>query len=135
LFAHHYSTRGKAYEDFYCLSPVGIRAAFPTPALLRRLPAGQRSRYRGRIVLLLTSDRHYALRGVRPGTRLSRVARRLGVWPVITVGPNNWYILKDGANRGVFKVRRGIIQEIGLANYRFTRTYPVARHFFLDLLV
>jgi hypothetical protein len=112
----HSSTRGRQYFDFFCLKPIGIRAAYPSPALLRRIPRKQRRALKGKIVLLLTSDHLYALRGVHPDTKLSKVARRLRVGPRIRVGLNDWYLAPNGSSIGVLKVRHGLIEEVGLAN-------------------
>ncbi len=94
----HSSTRGRVVWDFFCLKPIGIRAAYPSAALLRGVPRKQRTRYENRIVLLSTSDRLYALRGVRPGTRLSKVARKLRVGRRIRIRAQR---LVPGAQRRV----------------------------------
>ena len=119
--------------DFFCLKPIGIRAAYPSPAMLRELPRRMRGRFRNRIVLLLTADKRYALRGVRPGARLRRVARRLHVGRRIRIGLNDWYLCPDGRSRGVLKVRHGVIEEVGIAEHRFTRNRKADRRF-LSLL-
>jgi hypothetical protein len=119
-----WSTRGFRYKDFFCLSPIGIRDAYITPALARTLPARQRRGAQGRIVLLLTSNAHYSLRGVRPGTRLTRKVRRhLRTSRPYRVGVNTWYLTADGKNPGLIKVRRGYIEEIGLVDARFTHGF------------
>ncbi len=75
----HWSTRGYRYMDFFCLNPIGIRAGYPSSALLRGRSAKERRRVQGRIVLALTASPRYALRGVRPGARLFRGATGLGL--------------------------------------------------------
>jgi hypothetical protein len=114
------STRGRKYMDFFCLKPVGIRAAYPSPAMLRPLAKKVRGKLQGRIVLLLTSDRLYALRGVRPGARLSKVAHKLHAGRRIRIGLNDWYVFRNGPSIGVLKVRKGIIEEIGIADKRLS---------------
>jgi len=126
----HASTRGRRYMDFFCLKPIGIRAAYGYPRMLR----AKRGALNGKIVLLLTADRRYALHGVKPGTRLSRVARRLRVGKRIQIGANAWYITPNGVSHGVLKVVRGVIQEVGIANRRLTANYRAARRF-LSLLL
>ena len=130
----HTTTRGRRFMDFYCLKPIGIRAAFGYPKLLSKLPRAQRRALSGESVLLLTADRKYALRGVKPGARLSKVARRLHVSKRIRIGANDWYVLPNGASRGVLKVRHGVIEEIGIANKRLTGSYTAAKRF-LGLLI
>ena len=125
-----YSTRGRRSWDFFCLRPIGIRAAYGSRAMVRGLRRAERRRLEGHVVLLSTSDRHYALRGVRPGTRLARVRRRLHVSRVIRIGANDWYIVPLGHHgRGVLKVRHGVIEEIGIANAQLTRSFSAARRF------
>jgi hypothetical protein len=116
-----FSTRGRTYFDFYCLSGGGLRAGFA--------PHG---RLRGRAVLLLTSDRFYAYRGVRPGSSLAAARRRLRVGRGYPVGLNTWYVVRGarGAASGVFKVRNGEVQEVGLATRALTATPALARAFF-----
>ena len=125
----HSSTRGRRYMDFFCLKPVGIRAAYPSPAMLRGLTRKVRGRLSGRIVLLLTSDRLYALRGVRPGARLSKVGRRLHVGRQIRIGLNDWYLAPNGRSIGVLKVRHGVIEEIGIADLGLTAKRRTAVRF------
>ena len=125
----HYSLRHRRYMDFYCLKPIGIRASYPSPAMLRTLSKKQRRRVEGRIVIALTADRHYALRGVRPGTKLARVARRLKVGHRFPVGLNVWYLTPNGSSHGVLKVRHGIIEEVGIADKGLTGSLRARRRF------
>jgi hypothetical protein len=119
--------------DFFCLSPIGIRVAYPTPALLGTLSPAERRRVQGRIVLALTADPRYSLHGVRPGTRLASVARRLGTGRRFTVGLNDWYLTPNGPSHGVLKVRNGIIEEIGIADERLTSDARATRRFLQTL--
>jgi uncharacterized protein len=123
------SARGHRYMVFYCLSPNGIRAGFPSARLLRLLPRAQRGRARGTAVLALTANRHFALDGVRPGTRLAAAARRLRAGRPFALGANRWYLTGSGSVRGVLKVQHGVIEEIGIAEARFARRPTAARTF------
>jgi hypothetical protein len=123
------TTRGRRYQDYFCLRPSGIRVEYPSVGLLRSLPTAQRGRLSGRVVVALTADRRYVLRGVRPGTRLRTVAKRLKVGRAYHVGLNFWYLPPDGRVSGVLKVRHGRIEEVGIADRRFTRSREVARRF------
>ena len=125
----HSSTRGRKTWDFFCLKPIGIRAAYGSRAMLSRLGRAQRRALLGKIVFISTSDRLYALHGVKPGTRLSTVARKLHVSRRIKIGLNDWYVLPNGSSRGVLKVRHGVIEEVGIANRRLAGTYAAARRF------
>jgi hypothetical protein len=123
------STRGRRYMDFFCGYAGGIRVGYPSPRLLRTLPRRERNGLRGRAILILTASRHYALHGVRPGSRLAPVARRLHAGTGFQVGLNRWYLTPDGPSRGVLKVRHGVIEEIGIANRRLTDSRGAGRRF------
>ncbi|HEY1590480.1 MAG TPA: hypothetical protein VGF81_01710 [Solirubrobacteraceae bacterium] len=129
----HSSTRGRRYMDFFCLKPIGIRAAYPSPAMLRGLKRNVRGQVSGRIVVLLTSDRLYALRSVKPGALLSKVARRLHVGRRIRIGLNDWYLLPNGRSIGVLKVRHGVIEEVGIADKRLSYRSHAGKQFLSTL--
>ncbi|MFZ0040664.1 MAG: prolyl oligopeptidase family serine peptidase [Solirubrobacteraceae bacterium] len=123
-------TRGRRYMDFFCPARRSIRAGYPSPKLQRPLPRATRRRVKGRVVLLLTANTHFALRGVRPGARLSKSRRKLHPGKVFYVGRNQWYLTPNGSSRGVLKVRHGVIDEIGIADSRLTRGRKASRRFF-----
>jgi hypothetical protein len=120
LYAHWSTRSGRDDMDFFFVCPKGIRAGYPSARLLRTLSKHERHAVRGRVVFLLTANRRYALRGVRPATRLARVARRLHAGRPFRIGANTWYVVRDGSSRGVLKVRHGVILEIGIANRQLT---------------
>ena len=127
-------TGGRRYMDFFCSAPVRIRVGYASPGVLHGLSRGQRRRTLGRVVLALTANPHYSLRGVRPGTQLRKVARRLRVGKGFQIGMNWWYLVANGRSRGLFKVHGGVIQEIGIADARLTRTRRTARTFLASFL-
>jgi hypothetical protein len=117
-----YSSRGRRYMDFYCLrGGLGIRGGYPSPALLRHLKGKTQRALNGRLVLLLTANRHYALHGVRPNAKLTKmVARKLHAGRRYRVGKNDWYVTPNGSTHGIIKVVHGRIQEVGTADKRVT---------------
>ncbi len=115
-----WSTRGRRYMEFYCVTPIGIRAGYPSNALLRSLSRKLRRAVQGRAVLLLTANRHYALRGVRPGARLSKVRKRLKIGRGYRIGLNTWYLTPNGASHGLVKVQHGVIEEVGNVDKQLT---------------
>ena len=123
-------TTSKGLDDFCLFGGWGIHAGYPSTKLLRTLSASERTRVKGRIVLAMTSDPYYALDRARPGMRLKRVAKRLGIGKAFHIGRYEWYIAPGVASRGVLKVRNGIIQEIGIANKKLTQGRG-AQHRFL----
>ena len=84
---------------------------------------------RNRAVLILTVNKHYAIKGVRPGSRLSAARHRLAFGRPFHVGLNNWYLAPDGKMRAVLKVRHGKIIEIGIASKPLTDTRVSAAQF------
>jgi hypothetical protein len=116
-----FSIRGRRYMDFFCLVGSGIRTGYPSPRLLASVSRAERRRVRGRVVLALTSDRFYALRGIRRGARLASVARKLRTGKRFHIGLNYWYLAPNGPSRAVLKVRHGIIEEIGIADKHLTQ--------------
>ena len=126
------SNRGRRYMDFFCLTPNGVRVGYPSPKLLRTVTRRERRREQGKVVLALSANPHYALRGVRPGARLAAVARRLKTGAAFHIGLNYWYLARNGASTGVLKVRHGIIEEVGIADKRLTRGRRAALRFLRD---
>jgi hypothetical protein len=117
----HWSTRSRRDDmDFFFICPKGIRAGYPSAALLRSLSGRERRAVKGRVVILLTANRHYALRGVKPATRLAKVRGRLHIGRGYKLGLNTWYLVSDGSSRGVLKVRHGVILEVGIADKQLT---------------
>jgi hypothetical protein len=110
----HSATHGRHNMDFFCLTPIGIRVAYPSAPVLRALSRSARRRDRGKVVLALTANRYYALHGVRPGAGLARVSRRLRLGRPFHIGKNFWYVGKMGAPRAIVKVRHGEVQEVGI---------------------
>jgi hypothetical protein len=123
------STRGRRDMDFFCLSGSGIRAGYASPGLSRTLARRLRGRVRGRVVLALTANRHFALAGIRPGAMLPTARRRLRLSRRFVVGRNTWYLATPGSLLGVLKVRRGRVEEIGIADSRLTGTRAATRRF------
>ncbi len=78
---------------------------------------------------MLSSNRHYSLAGVRVGTRLARVAKRLHASRGFRIGLNTWYLVPGSGARAVLKVRHGIIEEIGIADRRLTHDRRAAGRF------
>jgi hypothetical protein len=121
-----WSTGGRRYWDYFCFSPVGTRAGYPSPALLRLLPRKQRKGAAGRIIFILSDNHRYVLRGVHPGMRFTkRLARRLHLGRGFRLGPSSpgtWYVLAGKPSAGLIEVHAGKIQGVGLADPRFIKS-------------
>jgi predicted acyl esterase len=123
------STRHHQYMDFFCVRPNPIRVGYASPKLVTAAPRRERHGLRGRVVLILTANPHYALHGVRPNTRLAKVARKLHVRRAFHVGLNFWYLAPNGTSTGILKVRHGRIEEIGVATKSVTWSRAIARRY------
>jgi hypothetical protein len=121
------SARGFKDKDFFCLTPEGIRVGFGSSKLLRSLPRSQRRRYSDRVVWISTSNPIYAIHGIRAGATLAAARKRLHLGKAIHIGLNYWYLATDGASTAVLKVRKGIAEEIGIANKQLTHTRKAQR--------
>ena len=123
------SNRGKRYEDFFCLAPIGVRVGYASPKLLRSIPRGQRGRFRNRVVWISTANRRYSAAGIRPGARLKAAKRRLHLGRGIQVGLNRWFFGMAEAATVLVKVRHGRVEEIGIAVRQLTGSGTEQRRF------
>jgi hypothetical protein len=123
------SRQGRRYEDFFCLTPLGVRVGYASPKLLGILRPATRSHFRGRVVWISTSNTHYAIDGVRAGVSVARARRTLRLGKVFVVGRNDWYLAPTGAATAILKARHGVVQEVGLASAKLTQNRAAQRKF------
>jgi hypothetical protein len=71
----HSSDRHKQFEDFFCLTPIGVRVGYASPKLLDTLPTGKRGHLSNRVIWASTSSGYYAVHGIRPGAPSAPRAR------------------------------------------------------------
>jgi hypothetical protein len=103
------------FTGFCLYAGFGIRVAFPSAKELRSLKPSQRKKFKGKIVIALTANPKYKLKGVVPGETIAAVAKKLHAEKPFHIGINFWYFCPDGSSTGVMKVRDGIIYEVGIA--------------------
>ncbi|MEA2213632.1 MAG: hypothetical protein QOF83_3580 [Solirubrobacteraceae bacterium] len=132
-FAHS-SVRRRGTTQSFCVKGGAVRVAVPSRAVLRHQSARAAKADRGRVVLALTANRHYALKGVRPGSRMATAARHLHAGHGIRIGKNTWYVVGAGSARGVLKVRRGVIGEVGIATRALTANRTAARRLLAHMI-
>jgi hypothetical protein len=121
LYRHH-SDRGKQYEDFFCLTPIGVRVGYGSPKLLRILTTKQRRALRNKVVWASTSNPFYSIDGVRPGEAITIAAATLHTAPPLHIGRNHWYLAVQAHSTAVLKVRNGAVEEIGIADNLLSTT-------------
>ena len=125
----HYNVTKNKFDNFCLFAGWGIRLGYPSPALLKLIASSQRAQYSGHVVLALTANPFYALNGARPGMSITSLTKRLHAGKPFHVGSNNWYFVPAGSETGVLKIRRGVIQEVGLASLALTKTRALQRVF------
>ena len=114
------SARGRKYEDFFCLTPIGVRVGYASPVLLKALSKKTREALTGRVVWASTSNRYYTIKGIRADATLAAARKKLHVGKQFHIGRNYWYLAPDGKSTAVLKVRHGIVEEIGIGDNRLT---------------
>jgi hypothetical protein len=117
------------YEDFFCLTPIGVRVGYASPKLLRTITRRARAGLQGRVVWASTSNPYYTLRGTSPQATLASARRHLRLGKPFHVGANDWYLAPNGSSTGIIKVRNRIVQEIGIAAKRLTAGRRAGRAF------
>jgi beta-glucosidase len=123
-----YRRRGQQDIDFYCLaSRSGLRVGYPSHSLLRHLGRKERARVRGRAILILTSSRHYALRTIRAGEKLTWASRAVRLDRAMRIGRNQWFLVAHPGGRGILRVQHGRVQELGIVDRRLTGNRRAAR--------
>jgi hypothetical protein len=80
-------------------------------------------------VLILTTNRHYAIRGIRHGSSVRALRRKFRHLRSVRLGRNRWYLARGRGARLVFKTHRGRVEEVGIAERRPTRGARRARRF------
>jgi hypothetical protein len=128
---HRFAVTANDFDNFCLYGGWGIRVGYATGRILSPLSPAVRAQVNGRIVLALTANPFYALRGARPGMALAAIAKRLKVGQGFRIGSNVWYLAPGTPARGVLKVRAGIIEEVGLASERLTSGNPSSQRRFL----
>jgi hypothetical protein len=125
----HSSSRGQRYEQFFCLTPRGIRVGYASPKALAILPASKRKALAGRVIWISTSSASYAINGIRIGATIAAAAQKLNLGKVFRVGLNDWYLAPAGSATAILKARHGIVEEIGIADKQLTQGRTAQRAF------
>jgi uncharacterized repeat protein (TIGR01451 family) len=111
------------FDNFCQFGGWGIRTGYPSGQLLRSISKAGRAAVRGRVVLVLTANPYYVLRGVRPGANQFAATKALLFGRPMHVGLNYWYLAPSGSATAVLKVRNGTVQEIGIADGKLTQSH------------
>jgi hypothetical protein len=111
-----YRRRPNGFEK-YCVAGGIIRVAYSS----RKVAHADHVR-RGRVVIALTSNHHYAVHGVRSGTTVKAARARLRLGRPLQIGKNAWYFIPQKHDTLVVKAQKGVVREIGVASRSSART-------------
>jgi hypothetical protein len=109
-YAHSRDRAGRR-QDTFCLTPVGLQVGYVG----------------GRVAWIATGNASYAVHGIRVGARLADAAHRVKLGNAMGAGRNRWYLARAGAATVLLAVRGAVVQKIGLASTRLTRTRAAER--------
>lgn len=127
---HGKRLRSRGGIDSYCATGGGkFRIAYPTRRLNRGLKRSTRRRVRKRAVLLLATSKRFSVRGIKRGTTVRKLRRRLHGERRVRVGKNAWYVAGGRSARLIFRTRGKRVLEVGLGDKRLTRSRKADRHF------
>jgi hypothetical protein len=114
--------------DRYCVRGGGaMRIGYPLRRYRRKISRKERRRVRDRALVILTTSKHYRIKGVRNGSRVSTLRRRFRGERRFKIGRNTWYIVRGSKSRLVFKTRGKRVLEVGVADRRLTRSRRSAK--------
>jgi hypothetical protein len=125
----HSSNRGKKFEDFFCLTPIGVRVGYASPKLLDTLPKAKRAKFKDRVIWASTSSAFYTLKGVRAGATIKVASKKLKTGKPFHIGQNIWYLARNGSSTAVLKVRQGLVEEIGIGDKALTTGHKAQVNF------
>ena len=111
------SRRVRGATDAFCFAGGPISAGY----------AGNRD------VVAMTANDYYSLDGVIAGWAASAAVRQAHAQPPIQIGQTTWYLTPGRQAAGVLEARHGIVQRIGIADPRLTRTRAGARRLLSSL--
>jgi pimeloyl-ACP methyl ester carboxylesterase len=118
--------RTRAGLDRYCVSGGGIlETGYPTARLARHTPRA----LRGHSILVLASSPRFSVRGIRRGTTVTSLRRKLRGERRYRVGRNTWYLARGRKATLVFKTRGGRVLAVGLAARSGTGGSAASRRF------
>jgi len=123
------SLRAAPYEDYFCLTPIGVRAGYTSPGSRKTLSPKSRTPLAGRVIWISTANPFYAIDGISPGATLTAAKRALRHGKLLAVGRSDWYFAAAGPATAVLKIRAGLVQEVGIATKQLTNTRTADRAF------
>ena len=125
-FFHGKALKSRRGMDRYCATGGGsFRIGYPTSRLSRTA----RKLARKRAIVILTSSKRFSVRGVRPGSSVKGLRRRLRGERRLAIGRNAWYLARGRKATLVYKTRGKRVLDVGIGDRRLTGTSGSARRF------
>ncbi len=113
------SAHATANRDGFCLTPAGVRVGYPSARLLGSLTRKLRAALAGHVIWATTGNPYYAIDGIRAGATFAALERAL---PGGALLGGRWYLARTASVTDVVEVVGGVVQEVGIADARLTRT-------------
>jgi dienelactone hydrolase len=82
-----------------------------------------------RVILIITSSKRFAVRGIRRGASVATLRRRLRGERRQRIGKNVWYLVGGRSATLAYKTRGRKVLDVGIANRRLTRGAGASRGF------
>jgi hypothetical protein len=123
---HGKALKARRGIDSYCATGGGrFRIGYPTS----RLSRSARALARKRAIVILSSSKRFSVRGVRPGSSVKGLRRRLRGERRLAIGRNAWYLARGHKATLVYKTHGRRVLEVGIGDRRLTGTSGSARRF------
>ena len=107
--------------DRYCAAGGGsFQVGYPTKRLLRTLKRNVRRKLKKRVVIVVTSSKHFSLKGLRRGDSRKKARRRLPGARRLRVGNKRWLVVPGRRVTLLVRIHAGKVQEIGIADGRLS---------------
>jgi hypothetical protein len=116
--------------DRYCARGGGtFRIGYPTKRLSRTLKRSVRGKVKGRVVIVLTSNKGFSLKGLRPGDSSHKAGRKLKHERKLKVGKNRWLVVPGRTVTLLVRIQSGKVREIGIGDGRLTHGTKATKRF------
>jgi hypothetical protein len=116
--------------DRYCARGGGtFRIGYPTSRLSKTLKRSVRRKVKGRVVIVLTSNKGFSLKGIRPGSSSSKAASKLKHERKLKVGKNRWLVVPGRKVTLLVRIQGGKVREIGIGDGRLTHGTKATKRF------
>jgi hypothetical protein len=123
---HGKALKARRGMDSYCATGGGrFRIGYPTS----RLSRSARTLAKKRAIVILTSSKRFSVRGVRPGSSVKGLRRRLRGERRLAIGGNAWYLARGHKATLLYKTHGRRVLEVGIGDRRLTGTGGSARRF------